>query len=53
MIDAKGLLAVPGLIDFHTHIARGLGDAGIYCDLMTIPNGTTAAVDQGSCGILR
>lgn len=50
VIDAKGNLVIPGLIDFHTHIAFGLGDAGIHADLMTLPNGITAAVDAGSTG---
>ena len=38
------------VIDFHTHLAFGLGDAGIHCDLMTLPNGITTAVDAGSTG---
>ena len=50
VIDAGGNLVLPGLIDFHTHIAYGLGDTGIHPDLMTIPNGITAAVDAGSTG---
>ncbi|MCI8415952.1 MAG: amidohydrolase family protein [Lachnospiraceae bacterium] len=50
VMDAKGCLVIPGLIDFHTHIAYGLGDAGIHCDLMTLPNGITTAVDAGSTG---
>ena len=50
VIDAGGTLVLPGLIDFHTHIAYGLGDTGIHPDLMTIPNGITAAVDAGSTG---
>lgn len=50
IIDAGGNLVLPGLIDFHTHIAYGLGDTGIHADLMAIPNGITAAVDAGSAG---
>ncbi len=50
IVDAKGNYVLPGLIDFHTHIAFGMGETGLHCDLMTLPNGITAAVDAGSCG---
>src|SRR6201982_1207923 len=48
IVDARGLLVVPGLIDLHTHVYWGgtsLGvDAEDYCRL----SGATAAVDTGS-----
>jgi dihydroorotase len=50
IVDAQGCFAFPGLIDFHTHLARGLTDIGLAQDVMTIPNGVTAAVDAGSSG---
>jgi predicted amidohydrolase len=50
VLDAAGCLAVPGLIDFHAHLARGMSDHGVYPDLMGLPNGITAAVDAGSVG---
>lgn len=50
VIDAKGCLVLPGLIDFHTHLNRGHSDFGIHPDLMTMPNGITSAVDAGSAG---
>jgi len=50
VIDAQGNYVFPGLIDFHTHIGFGMSETGLHCDLMTIPNGITAAVDQGSFG---
>ena len=50
VVDASGCFVFPGLIDFHTHLDRGHSDAGIHPDLMTLPNGVTAAVDAGSTG---
>lgn len=49
-IDASGCLVVPGLIDFHAHLAYRMTDTGVYPDLMALPNGITAAVDAGSVG---
>lgn len=50
IIDAKGYYVFPGLIDFHTHVAYGMGEVGANADLVTIPNGVTSAVDQGTTG---
>ncbi|MDR1626604.1 MAG: amidohydrolase family protein [Spirochaetia bacterium] len=50
VLDAAGCLAVPGLIDFHAHLARGMSDHGVHPDVMGLPNGITAAVDAGSLG---
>jgi dihydroorotase len=50
VVDASGCIAFPGLIDFHTHLARGMTDIGIAPDAMTLPNGVTSAVDAGSSG---
>jgi dihydroorotase len=50
VLDASGCLAVPGLIDFHIHLANRMSDHGVHPDLMGLPNGITAAVDAGSLG---
>ena len=45
MIDARGKLVVPGLIDIHTHAARSK-DAPAIC----LADGVTCFVDAGSVG---
>lgn len=50
-VDATGCIVTPGLIDFHCHISDRRTDSGIDPDLTCIPNGVTAAVDQGSTGV--
>lgn len=50
VVDAKGKLVVPGLIDLHTHLGFELHtqvvDANHYCPAA----GVTTAIDQGSTG---
>ena len=50
VLDAKGKLVVPGLIDLHTHLGFELHaqvvDPNVYCP----PSGVTTAVDMGSTG---
>jgi dihydroorotase len=50
ILDGNDCLVVPGLIDFHAHLANWMSDHGVHPDLMGLPNGITAAVDAGSLG---
>lgn len=48
-VDASGAFVVPGLIDFHTHIAP-LCEIGIPGEAVCFASGVTTAVDCGSAG---
>jgi dihydroorotase len=47
-IDARGKLVLPGLIDLHTHAFHGYH--GADPDVVSLPRGTTTAIDGGSSG---
>lgn len=49
-IDGSGLIVVPGLVDLHTHLYRGVSHYGIDADAYCLDRGVTTAVDAGSSG---
>jgi dihydroorotase len=50
VVDARGLLVVPGLIDLHVHVFYGASHYGIEPDPHCLATGTTTVVDAGSAG---
>jgi dihydroorotase len=52
VLDARGLLVVPGLIDLHVHVFWGASPFGIEADRHCLPTGATTVVDAGSAGAL-
>jgi dihydroorotase len=50
ILDAGGLLVVPGLIDLHVHVYDGVSHYGIDADRYLLRRGTTTGVDVGSSG---
>src|SRR5258708_19809855 len=50
IIDARGLIVVPGLIDLHTHVYWGGTSLGIDAAELAPRSGTTTFVDAGSAG---
>ncbi|NJD27962.1 MAG: amidohydrolase/deacetylase family metallohydrolase [Chloroflexi bacterium] len=50
VIDVRGLLVVPGLVDIHTHLYEGVTNSGINVDRHCLRRGVTTSVDAGSAG---
>ena len=48
IVDARGLLVVPGLIDLHTHVYWGGTSLGVDAAEVARQSGTTTFVDAGS-----
>jgi dihydroorotase len=50
VLDATGHLVVPGLVDLHTHVYRGVGPYGVDADAFASRTGVTTWIDAGSSG---
>ena len=50
VIDAAGLLVVPGLVDLHVHVYWGVADLAIKPGPSDLARGATTIVDAGSAG---
>lgn len=51
VVDAKGCIVIPGMIDHHTHCNYHATDIGVPVDIAMLPGGVTTAVDAGSSGV--
>ncbi len=50
VLDAKGKVVTPGLIDVHVHVYDGVAPLGIPADPSCIAKGVTTVLDAGSAG---
>jgi dihydroorotase len=50
VLDARGKIVTPGLIDIHVHVYEGVAPLGIPADPNCIAKGVTTVVDAGSAG---
>lgn len=50
VLDAKGKIVTPGLIDVHVHVYDGVAPLGIPADPSCIAKGVTTVLDAGSAG---
>jgi dihydroorotase len=50
VVDARGCLVTPGLVDFHVHSYWGVNPYGFDADGICQASGVTTAVDAGSSG---
>jgi dihydroorotase len=50
VLNARGMIVTPGLIDIHVHVYDGVAPLGIPADPTCIAKGVTTAVDAGSAG---
>jgi dihydroorotase len=50
VLDARGRLVVPGLVDLHVHVFWGASHYGLEPDPHCLGTGTTTVVDAGSAG---
>jgi dihydroorotase len=50
IVDARGLIVAPGLIDLHTHVYWGGTSLGVDAATVARASGTTTFVDAGSSG---
>jgi len=50
ILNAKGKIVTPGLIDVHVHVYDGVAPLGIPADPNCVAKGVTTVVDAGSAG---
>jgi dihydroorotase len=51
VVDCRGLVVTPGLIDLHAHVMVGLGDFCVAADDIGVGMGVPTVVDGGTSGV--
>ncbi len=51
VVDCRGLIVTPGLIDLHAHVMVGLGDFCVEPDRIGVGMGVPVVVDGGTSGV--
>ena len=50
VMDARGLIVTPGIVDMHVHVYEGVSHYGVDADENCIHKGVTTVLDAGSAG---
>lgn len=50
VLDARGLIVTPGIVDMHVHVYEGVSHYGVDADENCIHKGVTTVLDAGSAG---
>ena len=50
VLDARGLVVTPGIVDMHVHVYEGVSHYGVDADENCIHKGVTTVLDAGSSG---
>ena len=50
VLDARGLIVTPGIVDMHVHVYEGVSHYGVNADANCIHKGVTTVLDAGSAG---
>jgi dihydroorotase len=51
VVDCRGLIVTPGLIDLHVHVYPGLGDFCLHPDRVGVDMGVPTVIDAGTSGV--
>jgi dihydroorotase len=50
IVDARGKIVMPGLVDSHVHVYDGVAQVGVPAEAVGIARGVTTLIDGGSAG---